>query len=34
MFERRKSKFPLQVNVGLWADVGRANTQMLPNYDH
>jgi hypothetical protein len=33
MFERRNSKYPLQVNVDLWADVGRASTQMLPDYE-
>ena len=34
MFERRKSKYPPQVNVDLRADAGRANTQMLPDDEH
>jgi len=34
MFERRKSKYKQQVNVDLRAGVGRANTQMLPDYEH
>jgi len=34
MFERRNSKYSLQVNVDLWADVGRTHTQLLPDYEH